>query len=188
MTWACGYGCPALALLALCTARKLSEGGWTRFICTRLGAARITLMWLQLRAEQILAGGCVPPLYVWVGDCGKTVLFAAIPTHLVVIPQPTSMPVWQPEKCFFSCDTALGPDLGSRRCPSPSLWVSQEVFLLMMRWRAVGLWNAAHIPVAVAFQEGASGSALQVQVLLARRFFPVDVPVGVALGGHHMRA
>lgn len=104
----------------------------------------------------------------------KLSLFGVTSTYLVVIPQPLFMPLWQPEKCFLSCYTALRPDLGSRRGPSPPLWVSQEVFFLgplgVMRWRAAGLWHAAHVPVAVAFQEGASGSALQALVSLARRF------------------
>lgn len=113
------------------------------------------------------------PMFEW-EILEKQPLFGAMSTHFAAIPQPPSMPVWQPEKCFFSCDTALGTDLGSRRCSRPPLWVSQEVFLLeplgMMRWRAAGLWHGAHVPIAVAFQEGASGSALQVLVLLARVF------------------
>lgn len=147
MTWACGYGCPALALLALCTAWKLSGGGWTRFICTRLGAARITLTWLQLRAGQILAGGCVPPHYVWVGGSGKIVIIWGNLNTPGSDPPDTlhaSVTAW---KMLFLCDTALGPDLGSRRCPILPLWVSQDVFFLgplgRMRWRAAVLWHAA---------------------------------------------
>lgn len=157
----------------------------------KAGCCKITLMWLQLRAERSWQGDVFPHLMFEWDILEKLSLFEAISTCLVVISQPPSMPVWQPKRCFFSCDIALGPDLESRRCPSPPLWDSQEMFLSGTTWCYE--MNSCRFVACCLCSCGCGISGRCIRICFTspsyacQEIFPVDVPVVVALGGHHVR-
>lgn len=191
MTWACGYGCPALALLALCTARKLSEGGWTRFICTRLGAARLRLCDFSLEQNRSWQGGCVPSPYVWVGHSGKIVIIWSNINILGSDPSATlhaTVTAWKMLSLMLHCFEARSRE---QEGPQPSsLGFPRSVFSgTPWCYEMKSCRFVACCPCSRGC--GISGRCIRIcfasPSFTCQEIFPVDVPVVVALGRHGVR-